>query len=85
MTPLSGIHVGSAGTPLAQAKGPEIERAGRQLDARQRRVYYEGEAEAASGVGQPDGEDHEASQRDADGRRPWEEPPESGNLLDLDG
>ena len=33
-------------------------------------------AEAAAGVGEPDGEDHETAERDADGRRPWEDQPE---------
>ena len=35
------------------------------------------EAAAAAGVGEPDGEDHETAERDADGRRPWEDPPEA--------
>jgi hypothetical protein len=31
-------------------------------------------AENAAGIGETDGEDHEAEERDADGRRLWEEP-----------
>jgi hypothetical protein len=37
-------------------------------------VYYKEKAEAAAGIGQPDGDDHETEDRGADGRRPWEEP-----------
>ncbi len=75
--PLNGINTGAAGSPLVHAKGAEVERAGQQLGAERRRVYHGRKAAAAAGVGEPDGEDHEAStERDADGRRPWEEPPE---------
>jgi hypothetical protein len=66
----------AAGTPLAQTKGTEMERAGEEVGAQRRRVYHEQEAEAAAGVGEPDGEDHETAERDGDGRRPWEDRPE---------
>jgi hypothetical protein len=74
--PLGGIVAGAAGSPLAQTKGSEVERAAQQLGAERRHVYHERKAEAAAGVGEPDGEDHEAAERDADGRPAWEEPPE---------
>jgi hypothetical protein len=77
MSPLNGINAGAAGSPLAQTKGSEVERAVQQLGARQRQVYHGRKAAAAAGVGQPDGEDHEATERDADGRRAWKEPPET--------
>ncbi|ASV74609.1 hypothetical protein THTE_2007 [Thermogutta terrifontis] len=35
------------------------------------------QAEAAAGIGETDGENHETEERDADGRRPWELPPVS--------
>jgi len=54
-----------------------VERAEQQLGARGRQVYHGRKAEAAAGVGEPDGEDHEPTERDADGRHPWEEPPEA--------
>jgi hypothetical protein len=73
----TGIAAGVAGLPLAQATGTEAERAQQAIAARQRRVYHERKAEAAAGVGKPDGEDHQPAERDADGRRPWEEPPEA--------
>ena len=38
-------------------------------------MYHERKAEAAAGVGEPDGEDHETHDRNADGRRPWEDQP----------
>ena len=66
----------AAGSPLAQTKGAEVERAQEEVGARRRQVYHEQKAEAAAGVGEPDGEDHEAAERDADGRRPWEDQPE---------
>ena len=72
-----GITASAAGSPLAQTKGAEVERAQGEVGAQRRQVYHDSKAEAADGVGQPDGEDHEAAQRDADGRRPWEEPPEA--------
>ena len=65
-----------AGSPLAQAKGADVERAHREVGAQRRQVYHERKAEAAAGVGEPDGEDHETADRNADGRRPWEEQPE---------
>jgi hypothetical protein len=71
-----GIAASAAGSPLAQTKGAEVERAQGEVGAQQCRVYHEQKAEAADGVGQPDGDDHEAHERDADGRRPWEDQPE---------
>ena len=68
-----GIAAGVVGTPLAQTAGSEVERAHGEVGAQRRQVYYEGKAEAAAGVGQPDGEDHETDERGPDGRRPWED------------
>jgi hypothetical protein len=72
-----GAMASAAGTPLAQTAGSELERAHGEVGAQRRQVYYGGKAEAAAGVGQPDGEDHETDDRGADGRRPWEAPPAS--------
>lgn len=66
----------AAGLPLAQTRGAAAERAQEELGAQRRQVYHKQKAEAADGVGEPDGEDHETAQRDADGRRPWEDQPE---------
>ena len=80
MSPLNGIAAGAAGSPLAQTKGSEVERARAATRRRQRAGVSWRKAEAAAGVGQPDGEDHEATERDADGRRAWEEPPETERM-----
>ena len=76
INPLGGA-ANVAGTPLAQAKGSDVERARGEVGAQRRQVYHERKAEAAAGVGEPDGEDHETADRDADGRRPWEARPAS--------
>jgi hypothetical protein len=73
----TGIAAGVAGLPLAQTTGAETERTQQAAAAGQRRVHHERKAEAAAGVGEPDGEDHQPAERDADGRLPWEAPPES--------
>ena len=72
----TGIPAGVAGSPLAQTAGPEADRVEHALGARRRRVYHNRKAEAAAGVSEPDGEDHESADRDADGRQPCEAPPQ---------
>jgi hypothetical protein len=71
------LGTAAAGVPLAQTQGAAAERAQEAVGAERRRVYHEQKAAAAAGVGEPDGEDHETTDRDADGRRPWEELPEA--------
>ncbi len=71
---LGGIAAGIAGSPLAQTKGPDLERAQQDTGAQERRLQNERKAENAAGIGETDGEDHETAERDADGRRMWEEP-----------
>ncbi len=61
-----------AGAPLAQTHGSETERAQQDKASQQRRIETDKKAEAAAGIGETDGEDHEAEERDADGRRLWE-------------
>ena len=70
------ITASAAGSPLAQMKGEEAERAPAEVGAERRAVYYDERAAAAAGVGEPDGEDHAAAERDGDGRREWEAQPE---------
>ena len=61
-----------AGTPLSQTKGSETEK-GVDDTARQARASQaQQKAENASGIGQTE-EDSEANDRDADGRRIWED------------
>ena len=71
--PLGGIAGSLAGSPLAQTKGSETERAEQDVAVQQRRTDSDQKAEAAAGIGQADGEDHETAERDADGRRLWEQ------------
>jgi hypothetical protein len=73
---LGNVALSAAGAPLAQTKGGEMERT-QQESAGQQRVAESGrKAEAASGIGETDGDDHETAERDADGRRLWEAPDE---------
>lgn len=75
--PTSAVAGSAAGSPLSQTSGAEVDRAGQDAAAFQRRVHANEKAAQAAGVGQTDGEDHETEERDADGRRLWEEPPEA--------
>lgn len=72
--PLSGLIGSVAGSPLSQAKGSEVERSQQDAVSQQRQVQSEVRSETAAGIGAADGEDKEASERDADGRRLWEVP-----------
>ncbi len=74
--PLGGVPASAAGSPLAQTKGSDVERAEQDTGSQQRRVDTDQKAENAAGIGEADGEDHETAERDADGRRLWEEPPQ---------
>jgi hypothetical protein len=73
--PLGGIAGSAAGSPLAQTAGSENERTAQDATAHQTRAASNQKAESAAGIGETDGEDHEAAERDADGRRIWEESP----------
>jgi hypothetical protein len=72
---LPSIVASAAGTALAQAKA-EVERTNVEVGAQQRQVFNDQKAESAAGIGETDGQDHEAAERDADGRRFWEAPPD---------
>lgn len=74
-----GIVGGLAGAPLAQTKGSELERAQQDTSAQARETKTNQTAEQAAGIGLTDGEDHQASDRDADGRRLWEAPAGGGD------
>jgi hypothetical protein len=62
---------GAAGSPLSQSQGNDVNRAQQETTDQSRRTASESKAEQASGVGQTE-HDEQASDRDADGRRPWE-------------
>jgi hypothetical protein len=71
--PLAALPASVAGQALAQTHGSEVERAAQETGAQQLRVAGERRAEAAAGIGQTDSEGDEAHERDADGRRLWED------------
>jgi hypothetical protein len=81
----TNIAAGAAGAPLAQTKGSTVERAEQQLAVERRQFHQEQRAAAAADVGEPDGDDHEAADRDADGRCPCEQPPEAKKNPSLRG
>jgi hypothetical protein len=62
----------AAGAPLSQSAGAEAERTQRDSAVQQRLADGQEKSEKASGIGQMD-EDQQASERDADGRRLWED------------
>jgi hypothetical protein len=74
--PMLGLNanISAAGSPLAQAKGSEAERASQDVGAQQRQTRFEQKAEAAAGIGETDGDNNQPNERDADGRRLWEAP-----------
>ena len=67
-----GIIGSIAGSPLAQSKGSEVDRAAHDTSNQARQISAENKAEQAAGIGRTE-EDQESSERDADGRRLWEE------------
>lgn len=71
---MGAVAASVAGTQLAQAKGTDTERAQHAANVQQRQVQSSAKAEAAAGIGETDGQDHEASERDADGRMAWQMP-----------
>lgn len=71
MAPLGGLIGSAAGAPLSQTAGSESERTQKETVALRRQIDTDQQAERAAGIGQAD-EDQESSERDADGRRPWE-------------
>lgn len=66
-----GMVSSSAGSPLAQSQGSDVNRAEQDTANQARQTQMSEKAERASGVGQTE-EDEGTSDRDADGRRPWE-------------
>src|SRR3954466_12679042 len=69
-----GILGSVAATPLTQAKSADQQSASNTL-SHQRLVDAAASAEASAGIGTTDGENHEAAERDADGRKLWEQSP----------
>lgn len=61
----------AAGSPLAQGHGSDVQKTQQDSADQARHVKSNEKAAQAEGVGQTE-EDEHASDRDADGRRPWE-------------
>jgi hypothetical protein len=74
--PLGGLIGSAAGAPLSQTSGSETDRASRDSAAHERLSSALEKAERAAGIGTTE-QDQETSERDADGRRIWEDPPNS--------
>lgn len=72
-----GIIASVATTPAAQAKAG-VDKAKESSDAQQRAAVAHAKSESAAGVGVTD-ESTQTSDRDADGRRLYEAPPEPPN------
>ena len=64
-----------AGTPLSQAKGADLERAHHDAAGQDRKVAGDRQAENAAGIGSTE-EESATGDRDADGHRLWEKPPD---------
>jgi hypothetical protein len=71
---MAGIAGSAAGAPLAQTKGADADRVQQEMGAAQHAAASETKAEAAAGVGEADGQEHQTADRDADGRLPWQRP-----------
>lgn len=70
--PMSGVLGSAAGAPLSQTSGSETERSAKDASATQRKVTSDNKADQSAGIGQTEG-DQATSERDADGRRLWED------------
>lgn len=79
---LGGIANSIAGTALAQTKGSEIDRAQQATSAQQREVRNETKADSAAGIGETDSQEQSSADRDANGRRPWEQMGEPASAAD---
>jgi hypothetical protein len=81
MGPMGGVIGSAAGAPLSQTAGSETERAQKNSLAQNRQVESNQRADSAAGIGHTE-QDQESSERDADGRRLWEEPAKHGKQPD---
>jgi hypothetical protein len=85
MVPIGGMLSSAAGASLSQAAGSETERA-KESSTQQRVAAADQKAADSAGIGQTQ-QDQESSERDADGRRLWEHPPDGkkkAGSVDLD-
>jgi hypothetical protein len=66
-----GIFGSVAATPAAQ-RGADVDRVQQDTVRQHGETKSEVQVEKAAGIGETDGDEHGANERDADGRRPWE-------------
>jgi hypothetical protein len=71
-----GFFGSIAATPAAQRSG-DTDRVQHDTARQHAEVKNELSAETAAGIGETDGDEHGANERDADGRRPWEIGPDA--------
>ncbi len=69
--PVDGL-LPTGAEPLAHAGRAQSARASQEVAAQERSAEAAQQADNAEGVAAADGQDHDANQREADGRRPWE-------------
>lgn len=69
--PLTSLLASAAGVSLAQQE-KDVERTQTEKSAQNRHRDTQIKADRAAGIGETDGDNHETTDRDADGRRPWE-------------
>jgi len=77
MVPIGGMLSSAAGVSLSQSAGSETERTQKDASTQSRVAEADRKAAESAGIGQTQ-QDQESSERDADGRRLWEGPPEAG-------
>lgn len=70
--PLNPVATSIVGTPTGHMAGADAARAAHEAANQQVQAHNNVRAENAAGIGATDGEDNQASDRDADGRRLWE-------------
>jgi len=78
---MGGVPAASAGSPLQQRHGVEADRRAKETADQRRQTENNLKAEKAAGIGETS-QDAEASDRDADGRRLWEQSPQAGEQSD---
>jgi hypothetical protein len=72
MVPLGGLLSSTAGTALSQATGSDTERTQKEGVSQRRSADADQHAEKSAGIGQTE-QDQQTGERDADGRRLWEQ------------
>lgn len=77
----SGIIGSAAGSQLSQAQGTDLNKAQQDTANQARQIETDRKAESAAGIGETE-QDEQISDRDADGRRLWEEPLGKGEQED---